>query len=115
VEEKRLVGKVVTFSARSVTGPAPLKCTKPVYATRDDGPEMLFEGSLAEPDQAGKPRDATELARKLGMTTPTVRTLETGCSEVAFHRFAADMLIFGLNDAIYRLHRLPNATEGHAR
>lgn len=108
-EEKRLVGKVVTFGAHSVAGPAPLGCRHAIYARHLDTADLLFEGELAEPDPAGKPRDPVALAHRLGMTTKKVLTVETGCSEVAFHRFAPDTLVFGLNNRIYTLHpaRLP--------
>jgi hypothetical protein len=106
-EVGRLVGQSVSFRARSVSGPEPLGCAGAVYVTRMDGPDMLFEGSLAEPDAAGRPRNARALARGIGMTTPTVRTLETGCSEISYHRLAADELVFGLNDHVYRMRRDP--------
>lgn len=103
-EEKRLVGKVVIFGAHSVAGPAPLGCRHAIYAKHRDTADLLFEGELAEPDPEGKPRDPVALAHRLGMTTKTVLTVETGCSEVAFHRFAPDTLVFGLNNRIYTLH-----------
>ena len=102
-EERRLVGRTVTFGPRSVAGPAPLGCAHAVYSGHDDTPDLLFEGELAEPDPQGRPRDAAALARGLGMTTATVRTTETGCSEVAFHRLAPDTLVFGLNNRVYTL------------
>ncbi len=102
-EEKRLVGRTVIFGPQAVTGPAPLGCKHATYRLHSDPPDMLFEGGLAEPDQTGKPRNAVALARGLGMTTPTVRTLETSCSEVAFHRLASDTLVFGLNNRIYTM------------
>jgi hypothetical protein len=104
-EEKRLVGRTVTFGARSVAGPEPLGCGPARYKTRTDPPDMIFEGALADPHGTGKPVDARPSARSLGMTTATVRTLETGCSEVSFHRFAPDTLVFGLNDRVYTMHR----------
>ena len=104
-EERRLVGKSVTFGAHSITGPSPLGCKHPVYTVRDDPPDMLFEGGLAEPDRAGKPRNAVALARALGMTTRTVRTVEVGCTEISFHQFAPDNLVFGLDNRIYSLRR----------
>ena len=103
-EPARLVGRTVTFGPHSVTGPSPLGCAHTVYKTHSDTADLLFEGELAEPDSNGRPRNAVAAARALGMTTPTVRTLETSCSEVAFHRLAADTLVFGLNDRIYTLH-----------
>jgi hypothetical protein len=103
-EERRLVGRTVTFGLHSVTGPAPLGCRRATFSAHDDTADLLFEGSLAEPDHAGKPRDAVALARALGMTTRTVRTVETSCSEVAYHRFSPNTLVFGLNNRIYTLH-----------
>lgn len=105
-EERRLVGKSVTFAAHSITGPSPLSCRHPVYTSRDDPPDMLFEGGLAEPDRNGKPRNAVALARALGMTTNTVRTVEIGCTEISLHRFAPDTLVFGLNNRIYSMKRV---------
>ena len=103
-EQHRLVGRTVTFGPRSVAGPAPLGCAHAVYSAHDDTPDLLFEGELAEPDRkSGRPRDVAGLARGLGMTTATVRTTETGCSEVAFHRLAPDILVFGLNNRVYTL------------
>ena len=39
------------------------------------------------------------------MTTPTVRTWETGCSEMLFHRFAPDTILFALDNRIYTMRR----------
>jgi hypothetical protein len=64
------------------------------------GDRQPHHRALAEPDAAGKPRDPVALARRIGMTTPKIRTLE-----IAFHRLAPDTLVFGLNDRIYYLHR----------
>ena len=106
-EETRLVGRTVSFGPRSVAGPQPLACAHAIYSAHDDTPDLLFEGGLAEPDQSGKPRDAAALARKLGMTTRTVLTVETGCSEVAYHRLSRDTFVFGLNNRIYTLRPAP--------
>jgi hypothetical protein len=102
-EARRLVGRMVTFSAKSVTGPAPLGCAHATYAVHQDTADLLFEGSLAEPDRNGRPRDAAALARALGLTARTVETVETSCSEVAYHRFSPTVLVFGLNNRIYSL------------
>ncbi|HEY5289217.1 MAG TPA: hypothetical protein VIJ59_04210 [Caulobacteraceae bacterium] len=102
-EERRLVGKTVTFAPHAVTGPAPLGCGRATYSLHDDTADLLFEGSLAEPDQIGRPRNPEALARALGMTTHTVRTVETSCSEVAYHQFSRTTLVFGLNNRIYTL------------
>ena len=102
-EEKRLVGRTVVIGPALVAGPSPLGCLHASFKFHDDTPDLLFEGGLAEgPD--GKPRDAVKAARALGMTTPAVRTLETSCSEVAYHRISPDTLMFGLNNRIYVLH-----------
>jgi hypothetical protein len=103
-EERRLVGRTVSFGPHSVIGPPPLGCPRAVYRVHDDTPDLLFEGGLAEPDASGRPRDAVALARTLGVTTRTVRTIETSCSEVAYHRLSPTTLVFGLNNRIYTLH-----------
>ena len=103
-EERRLVGRTVVFGAHSVVGPQPLGCRHARFKAHDDTADLLFEGSLAEPHRNGKPRDAVALARALGMTTRTVRTVETNCSEVAYHRLSPTTLVFGLNNRIYFLH-----------
>ncbi len=103
-EERRLVGRMVTFAPHAVTGPAPLGCGRATYAVHLDTADLLFEGSLAEPDRNGKPRNPEALARALGMTTHTVQTVETSCSEVAYHRLSPTTLVFGLNNRIYTLH-----------
>ncbi|HXU99663.1 MAG TPA: hypothetical protein VG166_04120 [Caulobacteraceae bacterium] len=108
-EERRLVGRMVTFAAHSVTGPDPLGCARATYAAHNDTADMLFEGSLAEPGRDGRPRDPVAVARTLGMTTHTVETVETSCSEVAYHRLAPATLVFGLDNRIYTLHRAPAA------
>jgi len=114
-EERRLVGRTVTFAARSVTGPAPLGCPRATYRVHDDTADLIFEGSLAEPDARGKPRNAEALARALGMTTHTVRTVETSCSEVAYHRLSPTTLVFGLNNRIYTLRPAPGGAHRNPR
>jgi hypothetical protein len=103
-EERRLVGRTVTFGPHSVVGPQPLGCPRAIYRVHDDTADLLFEGGLAEPDARGRRRNAVALARTLGMTTRTVRTVETSCSEVAYHRLSPTTLVFGLNNRIYTLH-----------
>lgn len=94
-EERRLVGRTVVFGRHAVLGPPPLGCRHASFTVHEDTAELLFEGSLAEPDRTGKPRDAAALARALGMRTRTVPTLETSCSEVAYHRLSPTTLVFG--------------------
>lgn len=101
-EVKRLLGKRVRFAAAAVSGPAPLACARPSYRVRPaDGPETLFEGGLNDPPGA----DPATRARRLGMTTATVPTLEVGCSEIAYHAFAPGVLVFALDNQIYTLRR----------
>lgn len=107
-EAERLIGKTVTFGPKAIVGPAPLGCAKPVYSVRTDGPDMLFQGSLAEPDRSGRPRDAAALARGLGMSSATVATLVVGCCEIEYHALAPDRLVFGLNDNVYTLRHDPD-------
>lgn len=102
-EPKRLIGKTVIFGRKAVEAPAPIGCAKPVYAVRQDGPDMLFQGALAEPGKDGKPRDAAAVAHQLGMTTTKVVTYEIGCSEFEFHALTPGTLAFGLNDRVYTM------------
>ncbi len=104
-EERRLLGRTVVIGVGSVKGPAPLGCRHAIYSVHNDTADLLFEGGLAEPDQSGGPRDAEALARALGMPTRSVRTMETSCSEVAYHRFSQTTLVFGLKNRIYTLYR----------
>jgi hypothetical protein len=106
-EARQLVGRTVVFAAHSVTGPTPLGCRHATYAVHPDTADLLFEGGLAEPDRHGRPRNAVVLARTLGMTTRTVETIETSCSEVAYHRLSPTTLMFGLNNRIYTLRPAP--------
>lgn len=103
-EEKRLVGQTLTFGPRALTGPAPLGCADATYATQDDVAANLFEGGLAMPGPNGRPSDGVARARRYGMTTRTVQTVEASCSEVKFHRFAPDLVVFALDNRIYTLH-----------
>lgn len=114
-EARRLVGRTVVFARHSVIGPAPLGCSRATYAVHDDTADLLFEGGLAEPDPSGKPHNAETLARGLGMKTHTVQTVETSCSEVAYHRLSPTTLVFGLNNRIYTLDRVPGGHRGRFR
>ena len=102
-EERRLVGRHVVIGRNFVKGPSPLGCRHASFKSHEDPPDMLFEGGLATGSDGGA-RDAATAAKGLGMTTPTVWTLETSCSEVAYHRISLTTLMFGLNNRIYVLH-----------
>lgn len=101
---RRLIGSSVTFGEGAVQAPDPLGCSPATYSFRDARPESLFEGGLAQgPD--GKMLDTAALTQQLGITTPTVRALAASCSEVEFYQIAPDVLLFGMDNRIYRLER----------
>jgi hypothetical protein len=102
-EERRLIGRTVVIGRDFVAGPSPLGCKHARFASHSDTPDLLFEGGLAE-GPIGRRRNARAEARALGITTAEVRTLETSCSEVAYHRVSPTTLMFGLNNRIYVLH-----------
>lgn len=103
---KELKGKTLTFSASKVSGPASLACSKPRYEVREAPPEGLFQGVLAAPPPPAKPpASATEAARRLGMTSPTVPTLSVGCSGIEFHLIGANEALFALNNVVYRMRK----------
>jgi hypothetical protein len=105
-EPKRLIGKKVAFQAKRVVGPSPIGCTKPVYKVETVGPDMLFEGMLAEPAQGSAPVDARPAAQKLGFADPAhIRTLDAGCTELQFHEVRDGVLAFGLNNRVYLMER----------
>lgn len=106
-EERRLVGQTIIIGRDFVTGPSPLGCGHARFTSHSDPPDRLFEGGLTE-GPSGQPRDARAAARALGITTADVRTLETSCSEVAYHRISPTTLMFGLNNRIYILHPAPH-------
>jgi hypothetical protein len=105
-EDRRLIGKRVVFGRGRVDAPPPLGCGHANYRVREhDGADMLFQGMLAENGPAHSPAAAPAAARLLGMATPTVPTLETGC-EIEYHALRPGTLMFGLNDRIYTLVRI---------
>jgi hypothetical protein len=96
--QRRLLGGRVTIGRASITGPAPLPCRGPHYATRNDASDMLFQGTLTDPD-----RQATAL----GFVARPIRTLETGCAnELEYHMLDDDTMVFGLNNRLYTLDRV---------
>jgi hypothetical protein len=102
-EKRRLVGQTIVIGKDSVTGPRGFGCRNATFTSHSDTPDLLFEGGLAE-GPGGKSLDARAAARALGVTTDKVRTLETSCSEIAYHRISPTTLMFGLNNQIYVLH-----------
>ncbi|HTP97789.1 MAG TPA: hypothetical protein VMN56_00600 [Casimicrobiaceae bacterium] len=105
-EDKRIVGRSVTFAASAVTGPSPIGCAKPVYKVDTVGPDMIFEGQLAEAGGGAKAPDAAASAAKLGFAEPQrIETLDAGCTEVQFHLVKPGTLAFGLNNRVYVMTR----------
>src|ERR1700680_1760235 len=50
-ELRALMGKIVTFAPKKIEGPAPLRCTKLKYEIKSYTADMLFQGSLTDPDK----------------------------------------------------------------
>lgn len=105
-EEGRLIGKTVTFAANAVSGPAPIGCAKPVYKVETVGPDMIFEGQLAEPREHAKNPDPVASATRLAFADPAhIVTLDAGCTELQFHLVKPGALAFGLNNRVYLMTR----------
>jgi hypothetical protein len=105
-EEGGLVGRTVVFGTKAVTGPSPIGCAKPVYKVATGGPDMIFEGQLAEPRAWQNNADAASLAAKLGFGDPAhIATLDAGCTELQFHQMKPGVLAFGLNNRVYVMTR----------
>jgi hypothetical protein len=101
-----LIGRTVVFGAKAVTGPSPIGCRKPVYKVETGGPDMIFEGQLAEPRAWQKNANAASLAAALGFTDPAhIATLDAGCTELQFHRMKPGTLAFGLDNRVYVMTR----------
>ena len=93
---KALIGRDVVFLKDRIDAPSPLRCRKPRYAIKQYPPDMLFQGTLNDPDRQ---------AKALGYG-PSVSTLETGCEgAIDFHFVNRDGAMFALNNRLYRLER----------
>jgi hypothetical protein len=96
-EVGRLVGRQVTLARRAITGPRQLACRDPHYEVKGYALDMLFQGTLADPQRQ---------AAALGFTKQIVPTLETGCDGPLDFHFADDhTAMFGLNNRIYMMTR----------
>lgn len=107
-ESRRMIGKPVTFTAGRIAGPRPLGCAKPVYKVDVVGPDMIFEGMLAEKagPLAGGAGAAQASALKLGFGDPAhIPTLDAGCTEVQFHELRGGVLVFALDNLVYTMVR----------
>ncbi|MEO8751939.1 MAG: hypothetical protein ABI624_04590 [Casimicrobiaceae bacterium] len=105
-EPGKLIGRSVTFAANAVTGPSPIGCAKPVYKVETVGPDMIFEGQLAETREYAKSPDAVAAATKLAFADPRhIVTLDAGCTELQFHMVTQGTLAFGLDNRVYVMTR----------
>jgi hypothetical protein len=95
---KHLAGKTFTISAKRITAARPVGCPDPVYEIRDWPAEMLFQGTLTDPESQ---------ARTLGYAPGTIRTLVTGCEgDVNLHFLDKDTALFALNNFLWRIERV---------
>jgi hypothetical protein len=107
-ESRRLAGKRVLFTPQRVVGPHPLGCNRARYKVEIVGPDMIFEGMLAEPrdGRGGGIVGAAATASSLGFDTPQkITTLDAGCTEVRFHVLHRGVMVFALNNRIYTMVR----------
>jgi hypothetical protein len=93
---KALIGHDLTFRKDRIDAPSPLGCRKPHYEIKAYTADLLFQGSLTDPD-----KQATALGY-----SKSIATLETGCEGAFdFHFLNNDSAMFGLNNRLYRLER----------
>lgn len=93
---KALMGRDVVFLKDRIDAPSPLGCRKPRYELKQYPPDMLFQGTLTDPDKQ---------AKALGYG-PSIETLETGCEgAIDFHFLDRHSAMFALNNRLYRLER----------
>jgi hypothetical protein len=96
----------IVFARDRLSAPGWMACPAPRYDIRSVPAEGLFEGGLHDP-AAGR-ADAPGLARGLGVAQPETPTLSVRCHGIQFHLAAPDLILFALDNRIYRLHRAGN-------
>jgi len=101
-EQARLMGRIVAFRTKEITGPRPFACAKPQYKVADYGVDMIFQGAFDEMQRSNKKADPKALAVSLGFNGAKIKTLETGC-EIDFHFVDDTTAEVGLNDYVYTL------------
>jgi hypothetical protein len=94
---RRLIGRRIIFRPQRIDAPHPLGCARPSYEVKDYSADRLFEGDLTQPGVQ---------AAALGFRGAAIPTLIPGC-EIEFHFLDADTALFGLNDSVYRIERVP--------
>ena len=77
-------------------------CKWPHYKVSDFSADMLFQGQCGEMHHADHSKDPLQLARALGFTGTTFKTLETGC-EIDWHFVDPRTAEIGLNNFVYTL------------
>ena len=100
-ETRKLLNMEVTFAAKTMKSNYPtLNCSNAAFEMRSDPPDVLFQGSLAEPNQA-------RVAESMGLPHGEVPGVEVTCSsgDFPFHFRDKDTALFALNDVIYTIKR----------
>lgn len=101
---RALTGKMITISAKSMQGPAPLGCKRPQYKLGDYPADFLFQGAFGEMQRRDKSMDPSKIAASLGFNGTSWKTLETGCeAEIDFHFLDATTAAIGLDNYVYTL------------
>ncbi|MBR0826295.1 hypothetical protein JQ596_12160 [Bradyrhizobium manausense] len=101
-ERARLLGKIVLFKAKEISGPRPLACARPQYKMTEYGADMIFQGAFDEMQRANKKAEPGALAASLGFASDKIKTLETGC-EIDFHFVDDTTAEVGLDNTVYTL------------
>jgi hypothetical protein len=100
-ETRKLLNMPITFAAKTMKSNYPtLNCSDAAFEVRNDPPDVLFQGALAEPNQA-------RVAESMGLPRGDVPGVEVNCSsgDFPFHFRDNDTALFALNDVIYTIKR----------
>lgn len=103
-ETKSLVGRTISITANSITGPRQLACRNVRFEVKKYGADMLFQGAFGEMHERDHSIDPATPAAAAGFHGNSWNTLESGCgNEIEFHFIDPSTAAFGLNNYIYRL------------
>jgi hypothetical protein len=100
-ETRKLLNMPIIFAAKTMKSNYPtLNCSDASFEVRSDPPDVLFQGSLLEPNQES-------VALSLGFPRGDVPGVEVNCSsgDFPFHFRDADTVLFALNNVVYTLKR----------
>ena len=102
--DPKIANAKLIFTENSVQGPHPLGCAKAKFTVSAVGAEYLFQGGLKNP----KP-DAAALGFKVEkITSVNESCLRTDADvEMDFALIDQDTAVFGLDNVIYKMKRLP--------